>query len=162
MTRGLKKFLTAKPHKFDSDSVNRFSSIWSFTDLSVTFNLVLSYSFLDYHCFLLCLLCRLVCSTVSAQWPATTPSVSSVSGRGSASCWHRATSFQSRSSSGVRQMTILWWDALMALSMSGRWIQVRTGWPEQNCCPHLFPVNKSTEHVKWSQTWNCSLTWICY
>lgn len=106
----------------------RFNSSRSSSNLSVMFH---SCSSLDDHCLLLFFLCRLGCSTVSALWPATTPSVCSVSGRGSASCWHRDTSSPSRSSSGVQLMTTWWWDALMAPCTSGRWTQVKTEWLER-------------------------------
>lgn len=78
-------------------------------------------------CVLVIVLCRHVCSTVSALWPATTPWACLASGRGSASCLPRDTSSPSRSSSGVRQMTTSLSDVQTALSMSGRWTQVRTG-----------------------------------
>lgn len=105
----------------------RFNSSRSSTNLSGMFH---SCSSLDDHCLLLFFLCRLGCSTASALWPATTPSACSVSGRGSASCWHRDTSSPSRSSSGVQQMTTWWWDALTARCTSGRWTQVKTEWLE--------------------------------
>lgn len=114
-------------HLNDVQSIMRFSSIRSSTYLSAMFH---SYSSLDDHCLLLLFLCRLGCSTVSALWPATTPWACSASGRGSASCWHPDTSSPSRSSSGVRQMTTWWWDALTARCTSGRWTQVRTEWLE--------------------------------